>query len=192
MSAVSPLRNGRRVARLSLPKKAPAVTSHWPEPSPGFSYRLKCASVQAIVLGAVAILGLASTPPASATPASALAQAITSARASTPCGPLRYDPLVERAAATVNRSTKAYLDHTADNIPADDTRPIAITADLGLGGEKVYSLQGAGSTDNDAVKGLLIQGYNIIPDCDYRDFGVSLLREESAGFSLAVAVLVGH
>jgi hypothetical protein len=55
----------------------------------------------------------------------------------------------------------------------------------------VSSFQGAAHSEADAVKGVLLEGRNAIPDCSYTDFGVSLLHEPQSDFTLAVVVLVG-
>jgi hypothetical protein len=129
--------------------------------------------------------------PAAADPAPDFAQAVTSVRGAAQCGPLRYDPRVEHAAEIINRSTYDYLNHTAQNVPADDPHPTAIVKDLGIEGSKASSLQGASQNQGDAIKGALLEGYNVIPDCAYTDFGVSLLHETNTGYYLVVAVLVG-
>lgn len=140
----------------------------------------------------VAILtGLSLAGPAAAEPAPEVQQAVAAARGAASCGSLRYNPTVEQAADIVNRSTYAYLDHTAENVPADDPHPTAIIKDLGINAGHVYSLQGAARNETDAIKGLLLEGRKVIPDCSYTDFGVSLLHEEQSGYILAVVVLVG-
>jgi hypothetical protein len=141
-------------------------------------------------LAAIGLGGFLAVP-AAADPAPDLAQAVNSARGSAQCGSLRYDPRVEHAAEIINRSTYDYLNHTAQNVPADNPHPTAIVKDLGIEGTKSYALQGASQNEGDAIKGLLLQGYQVIPDCAYTDIGVSLLYEETSGFYLVVAVLVG-
>jgi hypothetical protein len=131
------------------------------------------------------------TVPAAADPAPDVAQAVASVRGAAPCGPLRYDPRVEHAAEIINRSTYDYLQHTAQNVPADDPHPTAIVKDLGIEGTKSYSLQGASQNLGDAIKGALLEGYNVIPDCGYTEFGTSLLQEPDTGYFLVVVVLVG-
>lgn len=135
------------------------------------------------------VVGVALAGPASADPSPAVADAIAAARTGAPCAALRYDPTVEHAADIVNRSTYTYLNHTAENIPADGLHPTSILHDLGIDTGKALALQGAARNGADAVKGVLLQGRNAIPDCAYTAFGVSVLREEQSGFTLAVVVL---
>nr|WP_323055573.1 hypothetical protein [Mycobacterium pinniadriaticum] len=137
------------------------------------------------------VIGLSSAAPAAAEPAPEIQNAVVAARGAASCGALRYNPTVEHAADIVNRSTYAYLDHTAENVPADEPHPTAIVADLGVNASQVYSLQGAARNENDAIKGLLLEGRDAIPDCSYTDFGASLLHEEQSGYILAVVILVG-
>jgi hypothetical protein len=129
--------------------------------------------------------------PAAADPAPAVQQAVASARGSGQCRPLSYDPRLEHAAEIINRASRDYVDHTAQNVPIDDPQPTAIVKDLGIEGTKSYSLQGAGYSDVDAIKGALLEGFNVIPDCAYAAFGASRLREEDSGFTLVAVVLVG-
>jgi hypothetical protein len=136
-------------------------------------------------------IGVSLAPLAAANPAPHVAQAVTSARAGTQCGPLRYDPVVEHAAEIVNRSTYDYLNHTAKNVPIEEAHPTAIMKDLGIDAGKVLSLKGASEKEADAIKGLLLQGYAAWPDCSYTDFGVSLLHVEQTNYFLVVVVLVG-
>ena len=146
----------------------------------------------AIVALATAIgVGTLLAPPATAGPAPAVRQAVVDVRGAASCAPLNYNPTVEHAADIVNRSTYTFLDHTAQNVPADDPHPIAIVKDLGIKANKASSFQGAAHNQSDAIKGVLLEGRNAIPDCSYTDFGVSLLHEPESDFTLAVVVLVG-
>jgi hypothetical protein len=159
--------------------------------------RLRCSHFRGIAVRGVVVSAILATisvvtpftPSAFAEPEPALAQAITAAHGQ--CGPLRYDPVVEQAAQMINQSTQTYLDHTADNVPIDEPHPTALAKDFGINGTKVYSLKGAGYSEADAITGLLVEGFNVLPDCAYRDFGVSMLHDDSTGFSLVTAVLVG-
>lgn len=130
-------------------------------------------------------------PTAAAQPAPEIAQAIVTVRASSHCPALNYNQTVEHAAEIVNRSTYAYLNHTAQDVPADDPHPVAVLKDLGMEPGRTLSLQGAAHDEAGAIKGVLLEGRNAIPDCSYSDFGVSLLHEAQTGFFLAVVVLVG-
>jgi hypothetical protein len=144
-----------------------------------------------MALGLVMAVGVSTAlaGPVAADPAPDLAQAVSSARAN--CGPLAYDPRVEHAAEIVNRSTYDFLQHTAQNVPADDPHPTAIVKDLGIEGTKSYALQGAGQDEANAVRGLLLQGFNVIPDCGYTSIGASRLYEADSGYYLVVVILVG-
>ncbi|TDZ44033.1 hypothetical protein CCUG63695_04025 [Mycobacteroides franklinii] len=155
---------------------------------------VRCLRAMRAVTGVAVALPLVSVlfaPPAVADRALVVEQAVSSARSAAQCGPLRYNPTVERAADIVNRSTYAFLNHTAENVPADEPHPTAIAKDLGIAGSKVTSLQGAGHNEADALKGVLLEGRDDIPDCSYTEFGSSLLYEEQSGFTLIVVVLAG-
>ncbi|BCO60205.1 hypothetical protein MINTM008_01570 [Mycobacterium intracellulare] len=179
------------------------------------SRRRKLAHRAAATVAATMAVSLLSTPPAGAEPITGLQQAVTAARGSTHCSPLRYDPVVERAAQIVNKSTDDYVSNRAKNVPADGvTDALPILKDLGSGATKAWSLQGAGhSSDADAIKSVLLEGNtpgagkdlrvssgNFKPleqagpaafaNCAYTDYGASLLHNDM-GFSLAVVVLAG-
>jgi hypothetical protein len=105
------------------------------------------------------------------------------------CPPLRSDPIVEQAARNINQSTDAWIDHTARTVPVPDPAPLL--DDLGYGGRKSTMLLGAGSSEDAAIKGLLLQGYARIPDCSYTDYGADVMRNESTGYFLMTVVLAG-
>lgn len=141
--------------------------------------------------------GLALAPPAPADPAADVKDAIVSARSETSCAPLRYDPIVERAAQVFNRMTDDYLNHTATRVQNKDTRPGSIPdplpglKDLGYVGTKAYLIQGAHHSDALAIKGALLQGYaaSKISDCSFTDFGADMRRNERTGYNVVSVVL---
>jgi hypothetical protein len=157
----------------------------------GGRHRISKAGNVVAAMVPIICVGVLIAPSAAAGAAPEVEQAVTSARGAAACGPLQYNPTVERAADIVNSSTLTYLNHNSENVPADDPHPTAIVKDLGINTDKVVSLQGAGHVEADAVKGLLLQGYKAIPDCSYTDFGVSLLHEEQSNLTLVAVVLVG-
>lgn len=142
-----------------------------------------------VAVTAVTILGasLWLSPPAVANSVDSLRAAVMSVRPS--CGSPRSDPLVEQAAEIVNRSTDEWLDHTGRAAPVP--APLPILKDLGYGGGKAVQVEGAGDTDADAITGLLLIGYDILPDCTYTDYGVSMIRNQTTGHYLATVVLAG-
>ncbi|MGJ6122371.1 hypothetical protein QN239_07325 [Mycolicibacterium sp. Y3] len=137
------------------------------------------------------VVGAPVTARAATDPAPELVQAVLAERDGAACGPLNHNPTVEHAADIVNRSTFTYLDHSAQNVPADGPHPTAILKDLGIDTGKAISLQGAAHDEADAIKVLLLEGRDVIPDCSYTDFGVSHQYEPGSGYHLVVAVLVG-
>lgn len=147
-------------------------------------------SLPAAVLISACILAAVGAPTAMADPYPALAQAVNAARGGS-CGELKPDPKAEKLADIVNQSTFTYVNHTAENVPADDPHPTAIAKDLGITGSKVTSLQGAALAESDAIHGVLLEGFSAIPDCSYTEIGTSVLREPDSGYTLLVVVLVG-
>lgn len=135
-----------------------------------------------------AIAGVFVAPPAAADPSEQLKAAVAATRASS-CAPLRNDPIVAQAAAELNQSNDDWLDYRVRAEPASDALPLL--KDLGYGGAKSAILFGAGKSEADSIKALLLQGYAKIADCAYRDFGASVLQGNSAGWILSIVVLAG-
>jgi len=125
-------------------------------------------------------------PSAVADSSDTLRAALLAARAGS-CGPLRSDPLVEKTAAEVNESTDKWINHDARVEPEADALPRL--KDLGYGGSKAAILTGAGATNADSIKAVLLQGYLKIPDCSYTDYGVSALHNTSKDMILTTIVL---
>jgi hypothetical protein len=125
-------------------------------------------------------------PSAVADPSDTLRAAVVALRG-TSCGAFRSDPVVDQAADEVNGTTDKWLDHAARAVPATDA--LAVLKDLGYGGSKATILSGAGVTDANAIKALLLQGYLAIPDCSYTDLGVSVLHNQSKDMLLTTVVL---
>lgn len=96
-------------ARPAFPRRVTYSLSH---------RRLQGISAAATVLPFLAA-NMLLAPPAVADSADSLRAAVGSVRSAS-CGPLRPDPLVERTAEDVNRSTAAWLDHTGRVAPVDD------------------------------------------------------------------------
>ena len=140
---------------------------------------------------ATAFLGVAllHASPAISEPADQLEQAIVSLRATGSCGPLRNDPVVQRAAEISNRSTQDYLNHAARFVPVSD--PLVVLEELGSGAGQAIQIRGHGASDAEAIHGALLQGRAVIPDCSYDTFGTDVIRDPDNGLALVVAILSG-
>lgn len=133
---------------------------------------------------------LITAPPTMAKYSDALAEGVAQVRQAAPCAPLAPDPIVERAAEVAAGSTSRYLNHNARTVPVVD--PLPILKDFGLDVGKARLLQGAAASEADAVKALLISGFQDIPDCSYTLIGVSALSNDNPdGFYLTAVVLAG-
>jgi hypothetical protein len=152
----------------------------------GLPTSCRLSSVALVIAALAANLSLA--PSAKADPVDSLRNAVTQLRAPS-CGGLRVDPIVEHAALDVNRSTQAWVDHTARAVPVPD--PVPLLKDLGYTGGKAAMIFGAGNVDAAAIEGLLLQGYDKIPDCSYTDYGASVIRDQTTGYVLMTVVLAG-
>ena len=139
-----------------------------------------------VALLAFTAASVSMAPSAVADSSDTLRAALLAARGAS-CGPLRSDPLVEKTAAEVNASNDKWLNHDARVEPEPDALPRL--KDLGYGGSKAAILLGAGATDANSIKALLLQGYLKIPDCSYTDYGVSAVHNTSKDMILTTVVL---
>lgn len=146
-------------------------------------------SASAVIISTVISAGVCLASPAIADPSDPFKSAVAAARGDTSCGPLRYDPVVEQVAEISNRSTDQYLNHATANVPVSDPTPGL--KDLGYHGKKGQLLMGAAKTEDKAIKGAILEGFDKLPDCSYTDFGVSLLQNQSNGYYLTALVLAG-
>jgi hypothetical protein len=134
--------------------------------------------------------GVCQAPSAAADFAANLRDAVITARQGSSCGPLRSDPLVDQTAAIAARSTDTYLDHNARVVPMSD--PLPTLKDLGVNVGKGKLLQGGGKTEAEAIRAILITGYNDLPDCSYTTYGTSTLPNSNiSGWFLTAVVLAG-
>ena len=157
--------------------------------NPSYCRGAACRSHRRCWLLTVLSAGISLASPALADPSENLKNAVASARAGTSCGPLRYNAVVEQVAEISNRSTDKYLNHAATDVPVED--PLPGLKDLGYGGSKGALLRGAAKNEANSIKGLLIEGFDKLPDCSYKDFGVSMLRNQWNGYYLTSVVLAG-
>ena len=178
-----------------------ALSHNHKTPSPGLVCRLLHLKGQvkhrggnyialAIAAATALAVGVCQVPTAAADFVDDLRDAVTQARNGSSCGPLRPEPLADQTAAIAVRSTDTYLDHNARVIPVSD--PLPILKDLGSSAGKAKLLQGAGNTETDAIKVILITGYKDLPDCSYTAYGTSTLPNNNiGGWFLATVVLTG-
>lgn len=124
--------------------------------------------------------------PAAAADSGTLGAAVTAARPAS-CPPLKANPIIQEAAAGINRDNDLWLDHASRTEPELDAQPRL--HDLGFPATKSVILHGAAKNEADSIKALLLQGWNKIPDCSFTDFGVNVSRGNSAGWILTAAVL---
>jgi hypothetical protein len=143
----------------------------------------------AIAVMTTVVAGVFQAPRAAADFTNNLRGAVMQARLDA-CGPLRPEPLVDQTAAFAVRSTSTYLNHTARAVPMAD--PLPVLKDLGFNAGKATLLQGAGKTEADAIKFILVSGYKDIPDCSYAEYGLSTSPNDNPnGYFLTALVLAG-
>jgi hypothetical protein len=137
---------------------------------------------------AFATAGICVAPPATADASDSLRAAV-SAVPRAACAPLRSDPVIDQAAAKINATTDEWINFTARAVPETDALPLL--KDLGYGGDRSAILSGAASTDANAIKVVILQGYAKIPDCSYSGFGVNAMYNAKKDMILTTIVLAG-
>ena len=142
-----------------------------------------------LIVASILVIGVWLGPVAQAENTTNLRDAVVAGRGETSCEALRYNDVVGDVAERINKSTDDYVNHLATRVPIAD--PLEGLKELGYGGTRGYLLQGAHEIAASAIRGALLQGYAAIPDCSYTDFGVSLVRNNTTGYFLAVVVLAG-
>jgi hypothetical protein len=139
---------------------------------------------------AISALGVATAtvmaPPVMADPGSTLTSAVDTVRSASQCPPLQSDPLVERAAQMATQTTSDYISHRSAAVPFTDPMPALKT--IGYTGKTALLVSGYGTSEADAVHGVLLEGRELIPNCSYTQYGVSATRDDG-GFNLASLVL---
>jgi uncharacterized protein YkwD len=125
-------------------------------------------------------------PHVMADPVSTLTSAVDTVRSASQCPPLQSDPLVERAAQMATQQTSDYVSHRSAAVPFTDPMPALKT--IGYTGKTALLVSGYGTSEADAVHGVLLEGRELIPNCTYTHYGVSSTRDDG-GFNLASLVL---
>jgi hypothetical protein len=97
--------------------------------------------------------------------------------------------VLDSVAHRANTETQSYIEHTARFTPFED--PLPVLRELGFTGDKAKMLSGYGDIPAKAIHGLIVQGWDSIPDCTYSRYGLDLLDDSHAGYALATVVLAG-
>lgn len=171
---------------------APALVLRWSQRGLQalFGRRAGRCIAMTIALITASAVSVRSAPSASADFGVNLKDAVTQAHRASSCAQLRPEPLADQTAAVVTRSTEKFLNHDARAIPVTD--PLPILKGLGLNTGKAELLQGAGKTEADSIKSILVSGYKALPDCAYSQYGTSTLPNSNQGqYYLSAVVLVG-
>lgn len=140
------------------------------------------------LLAAILALSLAPTSAADAT--ATLRSQVDAARGG--CPALQSDPVLNDVAHRANTETQSYIEHTARFEPFED--PMPVLRDLGYSAGKAKLIPGYGDIEAKAIRGVVVHGWEAIPDCTYTRYGVHVLdnSEGTRGkYTLAALVLAG-
>lgn len=145
----------------------------------------KTTCVCAAITATAGVAGLSLAPRSIADATADLTSAVAAARAS--CPPLRPDPVLESLAQRANNETAANIEHTARYQPFEDPMPALRV--LGYSAGKAKLVAGYGKSEDKAVHGVTVLGWEAIPDCTYTKFGINTLDNSAKGYALAALVL---
>ncbi|MDF3339481.1 hypothetical protein P3H80_18735 [Mycolicibacterium septicum] len=138
-----------------------------------------------MVATALTVTSICVAPAAVADSTDLLRAAVAAARPAA-C-PVRSDPVIDQAAEKINQTTDRWINNTARAVP--ETNAVPVLQDLGYGGTKAAILSGAATSPTNAIKATLLQGFDKLPDCSYKDFGVSTLYNAKKDMILTTVVL---
>jgi hypothetical protein len=137
-----------------------------------------------LVIAALAI----TLAPASAADATAnLESTVNAARGA--CPPLQPDAVLYGVAQRANNETHSYIEYNARFEPFED--PMPVLRELGYNAGKAKLVVGNGDTEAKAIHGVIVLGWEAIPDCSYTKYGLNALSDTDAGYTLTALVLAG-
>jgi hypothetical protein len=169
------------MARLSQVETAFA---RWQPSKQGCSRRL-IAVLSSTVVSVVLAISLASTATADVT--EDLRASVNGARGG--CPALQADPVLNDAAIRATSETEAYIEHTARSIPFED--PMPVLREMGYNAAKAKLVVGYGDSQEKAIRGVNVLGWNTIPDCSYTKYGLSAVYGARGDYVLTAMVLAG-
>jgi hypothetical protein len=142
-----------------------------------------------IAAAALTVISVALAPAASADATDSFRAAVAAARPPA-CGPIRSDPLIDQVATEINDSTDRWINFASRAVPEGDAMPLL--HDLGyVGATKARILSGAATNAGSSIKGALLQGFAILPDCSLNAYGVATKHNARKDLVLVTAVLAG-
>jgi hypothetical protein len=155
--------------------------------------RLRCVMAGFSSATLVAVLAL-SLAPVSAADTTDLRSLVDGARGG--CPPLQWDPVLVDVAQRATDESQSYVNHTARFEPFED--PMPLLRSLGYNAGKAKLLVGYGDVEAKATHGVILQGWQAIPDCTYTRYGVNVLDQQAGGldhdgggYALTAVVLAG-
>jgi hypothetical protein len=144
---------------------------------------------------AVVVISVAPTSAADAT--ANLKDAVESAHGG--CPALQSNPVLNDMARRVNLSQDSYILFRARSQPVGAPKGDILPAlhQLGYNADKAKTLfgygdpeiSGYGDVEAKAIYGAILEGYEALPDCTYKKYGVDVLANESKGYALATVIL---
>ena len=158
---------------------------------PGYrpSKQRRCRRVTAAFLRATAfaVVAISLAPTAAADVTADLTATVDGARGG--CPALQSDPVLTDAAIRATSETQAYVEHAARFIPFED--PMPVLREMGYNAGKAKLVVGYGDSQDKAIRGISVLGWDTIPDCSYTKYGLSALYGARGDYVLTAMVLAG-
>ncbi|OHV06228.1 hypothetical protein [Mycobacterium talmoniae] len=140
-----------------------------------------------VAAATIAVTATVLAPVASADPTADLRSAVQAKRGG--CPALQSDPVLDGVAQRANLETQNYAGHTARFQPLED--PMPMLRHLSYPAGKAKLLAGFADTQQKAIYGAALFGWDTIPDCTYTRYGADVMTNASSGNSTAAIVLAG-
>ncbi|MCW2627068.1 MAG: hypothetical protein JWR48_3790 [Mycobacterium sp.] len=134
-----------------------------------------------------AVLAMSLAPTAAADVTADLRASVDGARGG--CPALQPDPVLNDAAIRATSETQAYIEHTARFVPFED--PMPVLREMGYNAGKAKLVVGYGDSQDKAIRGISVLGWDTIPDCSYTKYGLSALYGARGDYVLTAVVLAG-
>lgn len=150
-----------------------------------FESRFRREATIGLLATGLAVTSVCMAPVALADSTDLLRAAVAAARPAA-C-PLRSDPVIDQAAEKINQTTDRWINNAARAAP--ETNALVVLQDLGYAGTTASILSGAATAPANAIKATLLQGFDKLPDCSYKEFGVSTLYNAKKDMILTTVVL---
>jgi hypothetical protein len=159
----------------------------------------KLTTCTALSITATAVLATFLAPTSAADPTTHLKSEIDAARSESGCPPLQSDPRLNNVSQRVAHEVDDYVRHVASSLPTTGENDLFASGDGGvlrvmreagyhtnkvklLQGYGDYQMGGTGGLEAKAIRATVLQGlgFEALPDCGYKKYGLSAINDDSS------------